>query len=194
MNECLMFYFLAKGEEFVARSHGRGFNRGLFEEFEKELGETLWEDRSIVIKLTLKLFLFQRAVQPKTLDVEEEINRLEKREIQNITDFTTRMVELDRKPDLGKMTKVVSKNRIEFYANTATLSARSKVFEKMSRDGNWKKGQGSTRGKVSSLVLDDLSGKTLKVLLYFLLGGVLLKGHWEAEDVILELTNAAHEY
>lgn len=187
MAYCLVFS--AKRKVFSQNlKSSRGFSKFIPRD-EETLNKLICEDGSIVIQVNVELLIFQ------PIETQNDIS-LEKRELQKLSQSMTRLIKLESQPEVAKIIKVVSKDKVEFYANTATLGCRSPVFKAMFDSGNWKEGQGSSTelDEEKSLVLEEISGKTLNVLLHYLIGGVLLKDVWKADDVILELTWAAPKY
>lgn len=179
-----LFMFLVERKPFTPEIRNYGF-RVFFPEEDEELQELICDDGSITIKVYVKKFLFKSPIFSK--EVDDEVHRFEKCELQKISASMIQMIEFNSQFEEGKIIKVVAKDQVEFLVKTDILSSRSPVFQAMSQSCKWKEGEGS-------LVLKELSGKTVKVLLHHLYGGVLLKDDWKAEDVILELTWAAQKY
>lgn len=167
---------------------------------EDSLKKLTWEDGSLVILLEFKLFFGKPAVMTnKVTNFLKEVAAFEKMELENLSKWMISKLDRSGKPETVKIMKIVTKDKNEFNVDLAILAKYSLVFKAILNLSNIIEGQqssGSSGGYGSgrTLVMEDLSGKTVKVLLHYFYGGVLLKEDWRAEDVILELTWAARKY
>lgn len=138
-------------------------------------------DGSLTINVTLKLFV---PVSPNTtIDLLEKSFQIDA--TSKLQDNLSTLLYQDN-CDLADVL-INSNDGKEFKCHKIILSARSSYFASMFSRGAFKEGSSGV------IQMDDLSGKTIELLLHYIYTGQLLKC-WKEEDVIVEFTYAVGKW